>query len=119
MWARIIEFILAIWLVNSHRVFYYPPGDDFFWISDLLCGSLVASFALFSFVKRLEKIHLCSFAVALWLIGIGFFGSSTFPPPFALQKELIVGLLLAGFAIVPSHSSKPPKGWREFYKKNT
>jgi hypothetical protein len=122
MWARVVEFIIAIWLVNSHSVFSCPSDEvvlnNFFWINDLFCGSLVAVFALFSFIKRWEKIHLCSLLVALWLMGVGLFWPSVFPPPFALQNYLITGFLLAMFTIIPSHSSKPPKGWREFYKKH-
>ncbi len=116
MWARIIEFILAMWLVLSPCAFYSVVQSKIFWISDLLCGLLIALFALCSFFKRLEKIHLCSFAIAIWLIGIGYFGSTEFPHPFTLQNNLIVGLLLAIVSIIPSHSSKPPRGWIEFYK---
>ena len=116
MWARIIEFIIAIWLAGSHRVFYHPSLSEFLWISDLFCGSLIALFALFSFLKRFEKIHLCSLIVALWLIAIGLFGSSLFPPPAILQNHLIVGIFLAMFAIIPSQSSRPPRGWRKFFK---
>jgi hypothetical protein len=119
MWSRIIELLFAVWLFCSHYVFPYPFVSKFFWINDLCSAALIASFALLSFVRRFEKAHLCSLAVALWLMGVGFFGSSILPPPAFLQNDLIVGLLLLAFAIIPSHSSNPPKSWAEFYKKNS
>lgn len=117
MWARIVEFILAIWIVNSYCVFFCPSPNEFFWANSLLCGSLVAIFALFSCIRRFERLHLCSLVVALWLVLVGFFASSDFPPPYALQNYVIVGLLLGMFAIVPSRSQKPPRAWEAFYKK--
>ena len=116
MWARIIEFIIAIWLISSSRLFYHPANPDFFWVSDLICGAAITVFALFSLKGSLQKLHLCSIGIALYLVVLGF-SSSAFPPPALFQNYLILGLLLLMFALVPSSPSLPPAVFKESYLK--
>ncbi len=116
MWARVVEFMLACWLSISPFIFRHPFEETFLWANDLTCAVLIALFALLSFVKGLEKIHLLTLGVALWLWGLGY---TTFPDPapIALENDLTVGLLLLMIALVPSQSSLPPRSWRKFYNK--
>jgi hypothetical protein len=115
MWARIIEFMIACWLAMSPFIFGHPPEDSFLWTSDLICSALIALFALLSFWDPIGKIHLLTLGVAFWLVGLGY---SAFPGPASIaeQNNLIVGLLLLMFAIIPSHSTLPPRPWRDFIK---
>jgi hypothetical protein len=37
-----------------------------------------------------------------------------YPTPPALQNDLLVGVLLLMFAILPSEASLPPRSWRDY-----
>lgn len=116
MWARVIEFMLAIWLALSPFIFRYSSGETFLWVNDFVCASLVALFALLSFWHSLRKIHLLTIGIALWLWGLGY---STFPgktsPP--LENSVVIGLLLFMLAIIPSRSEQISHSWQEFMRK--
>lgn len=115
MWARVIEFMLAIWLALSPFILQYPPEDTLLWVNAFVCACLVALFSLLSFWRPLRKIHLLTLAIALWLWGLGY---STFPgqtsPP--LENSVVTGLLLLMLAIVPSHASQLSPSWQTFIR---
>lgn len=115
MWARVAEFLLAIWLVSCTPFFPCPVEMSPLWLSNWICASLIAFFALMSFVKSFQKIHLCSIAVAFWLIGVGFRATEV-PSPFIFQNQLITGTILLMLVLVPSHALKPPHEWVGFYQ---
>jgi peptidoglycan/LPS O-acetylase OafA/YrhL len=108
-----VEIVLGGWLVISPFLFRHPEDERAFWWTDLGAGVLVTLFALLSWRRRLRRAHLLSIAVALWLVAFGFL-ASPHPPPPALQNDIVVGLLLLTFAIVPSEASRPPAAWRDF-----
>jgi len=112
MWARVIEFMLACWLAISPFVFRHDPDQAFLWASDLVSAAVVASVALLSFRRSLRKLHLVHLVTGVWLIGVGVLGAPS-PPPPALQNDVVVGLLLWMFAIVPSDSATPPPRWTD------
>jgi hypothetical protein len=105
--------MLACWLALSPFIFGHPAENVFLWKNDLICGSLVALFALLSFWHRLEKMHLLILPLSLWLVVAAFSGS---PSP-AVENHLIVGLLLAMLSLVPSNAESPPRKWAEFLAK--
>lgn len=113
MWARIVEFMLALWLALSPFIFGYSEDAIIFWCNDLISSSLIAFFALICYYKPLRKMHLCNLLMAIWLIVIGFISKEIPPPPF-LQNYVVFGILLLMIALVPSESEKPPKPWRDF-----
>lgn len=117
MWARGIEAMLGLWLVVSPFVFghFGAPGLGRLVASDLVCGALVVLLAVLSFWRRTGRAHLAELAVAVWLIGFGRFAFD-FPPPPGAQSELLVGLVLVLFAIVPHRAADPPARWRAFYE---
>ena len=59
----------------------------------------------------LRRLHLLNVAVAAWLIGFGWLGGGH-PAPPASQNEILTGLVLLLFAIVPNDASRPLRGWR-------
>jgi len=70
------------------------------------------AFSLLSFAPGFRYAHLLTAAVALWLVGFGYFGGGAGPPP-ALQNDLLVGLTLLMLAILPSEAHLPPPAWRD------
>jgi hypothetical protein len=114
MWARVMEVMLGCWLAISPFIFRHPASDWKLWANDLACACAVVALALLSFWRPLKHAHLAVAAVALWLMGFGYFAS---PHPLApaLQNDLLVGLLLVMLAIIPNEANLPPQGWRDFY----
>lgn len=116
MWARIIEFMLVLWLALSPFIFRYPPQQTFLWKSDFICAFLVALFALVSFWNPLKRMHLLTIGVALWLWGSGYMA---FPDKASLSEQngVVIGIILSMLAIVPSHSSRVSPSWERFIEK--
>lgn len=113
MWSRNVEMMLGVWLSLSPFIFGHPDEKIIWWINDFACALLIVTIALLAYWGPLRRIHLLSVGIALWLIGFGYF-SAPYPTPPALQNHILVGLLLAMFAIVPSHASQPSLAWRQF-----
>lgn len=114
MWPRVAELLIAAWLASSPWILAAPAGAEFFLRANALgCAALIALFALLSFRAALEKAHLLSIAVALWIIGVAFAAPNP-PPPAMYQNFVVVGLLLLLIAVLPSRASEPPKAWRDF-----
>lgn len=114
MWPRVVEVMLACWLMVSPFVFRYPPDATFLWVNDYVCATLIVLFSMLSNIPRIEKIHLVNLAVALWLIGVAYL-QPTAPPPPPYQNYVVLGFGLLIFGILPSHASEPPRAWKEFY----
>ncbi len=111
MWARVVEIMLALWLAVSPFVFHFPPEATLLWANDFSCAVLIATLAFLSLAKRWRHIHLLSIAVGTWLIAFAY--SAGLPAPFWAQNDIIVGLLIVMFAIIPSDATEPPPSWRE------
>jgi hypothetical protein len=109
MWARVFEVSLAVWLAIGPFVFG-PAASNGHILHDILCATLVLTFALLSFARGLRHIHLLTLGVGAWLVAQGYFGPPE-PTP-ASQNHIITGLLLLMFAVVPSEATQPPQGWR-------
>lgn len=116
MWARVIEFMIAIWLALSPFIFRYPSEEVFFWVNSFVCACLVALFALLSFWHPLRKIHLLTVAIALWSWGLGYTNFPERASPI-LENFVVVGLLLLMLALVPSRSDRLSYPWSDFIKK--
>jgi hypothetical protein len=111
MWARDVEVMLGVWLALSPFIFRHEPDAKLLWVSDLVSALLVATFALLSYWRPTRHAHLLTIAVALWLIGFGRFGASV-PLPWGMQNDIVIGLLLLMFAVVPNEAAIPPSAWR-------
>lgn len=115
MWARIVELLFAFWLLMSRFIFSYGDFSSFLHWSDLLTGCTIASFALLSFIKRLNKMHLAQVFPIGWLLYVSY-SYPALPLPFALQNYILIGFLLLMFCVIPSHASNHPQPWEEFLK---
>ena len=111
MWARNIELMLGCWLIASPFVFRHLADQSSLWINDISCGSAVVVISLLSYAPRLKYVHLATAGVSLWLMLFGYFYQG-YPTPPALQNDILVGLLLMMFAIIPNETTLPPPSWR-------
>ncbi len=118
MWARVIEFMLAVWLGISPYIFGYTREMKFYWYNDYICAFCLSLFALLSFYKPLRKLHLCNLILVFWLIFLGYFLRSN-ELDNILQNYVVIALLLVMISLVPSEASKPPMPWRRFYNNKT
>lgn len=109
MWARVVECMLAAWLAMSPFIFRHPDGETALWLTDWLAALLMCVFALSSYWLPLNRIHLANVLVACALIGFGrFYGDEV---TAAHQNQILVGLLLLMFALVPNQAADPPQNW--------
>jgi hypothetical protein len=111
MWARVIEVMLGCWLAMSPFIFRHAADETVLWFNDLISALAVIVLALVSFSAHFRYAHLAIVVVALWLMGFGFWASG-YPTPPALQNDILVGLLLLMFAIIPNEANLPPRAWR-------
>lgn len=100
MWARTVEIILGFWLVASLLIFRSNNLAN-----DLLCGLSVVVFGFLSLWNQTQWARFLTLAVALWLIISGYLAGH--PAPLSVQNQIIIGLLLAMFAIVPNRTKMP------------
>jgi hypothetical protein len=105
--------MLGVWLMISPFVFRHAAGDTFLWVNDLGCGLLVIVLSCLAFWGPARHARLATVGVALWLVARAYVAAGH-PAAPALQNELLVGLLLAMFAIIPNEAGEPPRSWRPF-----
>lgn len=111
MWARTVEFMLGCWLIISPFIFRLPADQTSLWLNDMSCGFAVVVISLLSYAPRLRYLHLATAGAALWLALFGYF-YQPYPTPPSLQNDILVGLLLMMFAIIPNEATLPPPSWR-------
>ncbi|MEZ6132953.1 MAG: SPW repeat protein [Planctomycetaceae bacterium] len=111
MWSRVVEVMLGVWLALSPFIFRHPGSEQGLWLNDLLCALAVITAATLSFWRPTGYAHLLQLVIAVWLIGFGYF-AAPHPTPAALQNNIIVGLMLLMFGIIPNDASHPPEAWR-------
>jgi hypothetical protein len=111
MWPRTIEVMFGAWLVISPFVFRATPGAEPYTANAVACGATIMLCSMLSFWRPLRRAHLGTLLVALWVAGHGYFFAER-PGPPAAQNELMTGLLILIFAILPSENNAPPEPWR-------
>ena len=112
MWARVIELLVSIWLGASPYIVQHAERGDV-WLTDVTCALVVATASLLSWLPRFSRAHLFELLPAVWLIGFGWLSARADPSP-AHENQIVLGLLLAMLAIVPSRALDPPISWRFF-----
>lgn len=110
MWARHFEIALGLWLVASPFIFL-PDGTRLEWLHDFILATVLIVVPLFAYRESLRRIHLLLVLPALWLIGRGWLIAVTSGATPESQNHLLVGLVLAMLAIIPSHAARPPPAW--------
>jgi hypothetical protein len=118
MWSRVVEIMLGHWLLMSPFIFGHEPAATWLWAIDLGCGAAVIAFGLLSYWEPTRGSHFGTLAVAVALIAAAFLQQPVPVPPSTpippeIQNQLILGLLLMMFALVPNEASQPGRAWRE------
>lgn len=113
MWARVVEIMAGFWLLMSLFVFSSGEIGNSGLANYLLCGLLVIVFGFLSYWKRTRRAHFLTLIVALWLIISGYLTGHPAPP--SAQNQIIVGILLGMFAIIPNRANEMPEAWQKFY----
>lgn len=111
MWPRVVEIVVGAWLVASPWVLTVHPGDGVQLAVDVTAGVLAVGFALASLRPATRRAHLLTIAVAAGLVGWGWPKSASVAFS-AYQHDILVGLILMMFAVIPVNTSVPPVGWR-------
>ena len=106
-WPRLCEIGCGIWLMASPRVL---AAENHAATVAFACGIAVAGLACASFAYSLRYAHLGSLAVAMGLLLHGYFAAEH-PAPLFYQSEILTGLMLLMFTILPSRASRPPEAW--------
>jgi len=114
MWARVVEAMLGLWLLLSPFVLGHGGDSTLEWAVDLTAGTAVVVVALGSFHARLRRLHLLHLPVAGGLLVLGWLRGGP-DPDAACQNWVVLALLLAMIAIVPSRAHDPPSAWQRFY----
>ena len=111
MWPRVVEVMFGAWLVIVPFVFRGTPEIDRFVVNAIVTGSIIIVASLASFWPPAGWARFVTLGASLWLVGHGYFAAVR-PGPPAAQNEIMVGLLLLLFAILPNETNRPPLGWR-------
>lgn len=112
MWSRVCEFFLGCWLLMSPFIFHHADTAIVWWSNDLVTGGAVVLLSLLSYWHPLRNAHLLIIAVGFWLVGFAYWyglGEAA----AASQNQLIVGLLLLMFAIIPNGATLPASEWQQ------
>lgn len=111
MWPRVVEVMLGCWLMVAPFVFRGTPSVEEYAATAVASGAVIAAASLLSFWPRARVARLATLAAAVWLAAHGYF-SAPRPGPPAAQNEIVVGLVLLLFAILPNETNQPPVPWR-------
>jgi hypothetical protein len=111
MWPRVAEIVLAVWLLVSPWVLLDNGLTRVGYANQLICGLAIVFLSTVSFWLRLGRAHIIEIPIGFWIIGSTYF-QSVHPPSALAQSNLLVGLFLLNFAIIPSRASLPPHSWR-------
>ncbi|HEU4520737.1 MAG TPA: hypothetical protein VFT12_01970 [Thermoanaerobaculia bacterium] len=108
MWPRLCEALLAIWLLVSPAVL---AGSSRAGVVARVAAVLMLAFSLLSLFRRLRRAYLGTLLIAVLISAYPFLHPAPASP--MLQNLLIVGLVVAMFAIIPPEATLPPREWRE------
>jgi hypothetical protein len=112
MWPRVVELMLACWLGVSPFTFRHNPQQRELWLNDLACALAIVTLSLLSFWRPCRAAHFGLCGVAIWLIRFGY-AMAPIPALPALQNDILVGMLLLMFAIIPNEANVPPRSWSD------
>ena len=107
MWPRVIEVMLGVWLVITPLVFRGTEEIERYTANTIATGLIVIAASLAAFAPRAGWTRYVTRVASCWLAVHGYL-SAVRPGPPAAQNEIMIGLLLLLFAILPNHVNRPP-----------
>ena len=107
MWPRVVEVMLGAWLVITPFVFRGTEGIDRYAANAVISGTIIIVASLMAFWRRAGWMCYVTLAASLWVAAHGYVAAVR-PGPPAAQNEIMVGLLLLLFAILPNDVNRPP-----------
>jgi hypothetical protein len=113
MWARYLEIALGVWLATAPFVLG-TARDHALNFVELVAGAGVVVLAAASIRSR-GRAHLGSPVIADVVASGGWWASRVAADARA-ENAIVVGLVLAMSAIVPTEASRPPVRWRQHAK---
>jgi hypothetical protein len=111
MWPRVIEGMLGAWMLVVPFVFRGTASLDDYTTNAFVSGAIHIVTSVLCFWEPTRLARIVTLGVSIWLALHGYFGADR-PGPPAAQNELMVGLTLLVFAIIPNETSLPPRPWR-------
>jgi hypothetical protein len=111
MWPRAIEVTLGCWLLATPFVFRGTEGIGDFTTTAFASGAIVISASALSVWRPMRRAHFVTLLVALALAVHGYFSAAR-PGPPAAQNEIVIGLTLLLFAVLPGEPNELPVPWR-------
>ena len=114
-WPRYCELLLAAWLVVSGWIVQHPEPLRYQLIT-IAAALAVVILDVLSITLYRRYAHLLILLLAAALVGVGFFDAA--PASQGVQNLIVVGLLLAMFAILPTEALLPPPSWRDFNRRS-
>jgi hypothetical protein len=112
MWPRVVEIMLGCWLLVTPFVFRATPALGDYAMNAVVSGAFIAAASILAFWRPLRVAHLATLAIAAWLTLHGYFSADR-PGPPAAQNEIVVGLIVLLFSLLPNHINDPPASWRD------
>ncbi len=112
MWPRVIEGMLGVWLLLTPFVFRETEALAGFATSSVVSGAAVILASLLSFWRPTRHARFLTLGASLWLSLHGYFAGQR-PGPPAAQHELVIGLTLLLFALMPNEVNDVPEPWRK------
>lgn len=107
MWPRVVEVMLGVWLVITPLVFRGTEDVERYALNAVVSGSVIITASLMAFWRRTGWMRLVTLAASCWLAGHGYL-SAVRPGPPAAQNEIMIGLILLLFAMLPNHVNREP-----------
>lgn len=107
MWPRVVEVMIGAWLVITPLVFRGTESVAAYAVNAVVSGTIVIVASLAAFWPPAGWARYVTLAVSVWLTLHGYF-SAIRPGPPAAQNEIMAGLLLLLFAVLPNHVNQPP-----------
>lgn len=111
MWPRVVEFMLGCWLLCSPFLFRGEHRDGVSPLIDFGLGSVIILFAALSFWEKTRYIHVGTLFLSVLMFAVPRLTLSPEIPP-AGQNFMMIGLLLAMFAMIPNEAFSAPRAWR-------
>jgi hypothetical protein len=111
LWPRIIEAILGCWLVLAPFVLDYAATSPTAVRIDMAAGALLIATSLGSMAERFRYARFGTAALACGLIAVAYLTAGQ-PAGAPQQNEMITGLLVLMFSIIPNEANQPPRSWR-------